>query len=41
MKAILTGILAATVLAVAAAAILDTEVQRSAQQHYQTESVRL
>jgi len=41
MKAILTGILAAAALAVAAAVILDTEVQRTVEQRYHTESVRL
>ncbi|WP_256444284.1 hypothetical protein [Siccirubricoccus sp. G192] len=41
MKAIFAGILAAAVLAVAAAVILDTSVQRSATEHYQTEGVRL
>ena len=41
MKAILAGILAAIMLAGAAALILDSEVQRSATQRYQTEGVRL
>jgi hypothetical protein len=41
MKAILTGILAAAALAVVAAVVLDSEVQRTAQQQYPTESVRL
>jgi hypothetical protein len=41
MKAILAGILAAAALAVAAAAVLDAEVQRTVQQQYHTEGVRL
>ncbi|MDI3308179.1 MAG: hypothetical protein QJR07_13890 [Acetobacteraceae bacterium] len=41
MKAILAGILAAVVLAAAAAVVLDTEVQRTVQQQYHTEGVRL
>ena len=41
MKAILAGILAALVLAGAAALVLDTGVQSSATQRYQTEGVRL
>ena len=41
MKAILAGILAAIILAGAAALILDSEVQRSATERYQTEGVRL
>ncbi len=41
MKAFLAGLLAAAVLAAAAALVLDTEVQRSAADHFQTEGVRL
>ena len=41
MKAILAGILAAIIVAGAAALILDSEVQRSATERYQTEGVRL
>ena len=41
MKAIIAGILAAAVLALAAAVILDSRVQRSATERYQTEGVRL
>jgi hypothetical protein len=41
LKAIFAGILAAVVLALAAAVILDTGVQRSATERYQTEGVRL
>lgn len=41
MKAFLVGLLAAAVLAAAAALVLDTEVQRSAADHFQTEGVRL
>lgn len=41
MKAILAGILAAILLAGAAALVLDSEVQRSATERYQTEGVRL
>ena len=41
MKSILVGVIAAIGLAIAAAAVLDTEVQRSVQQRFQTEGVRL
>ncbi len=41
MKAFLAGVIAAAVLAIAAAVVLDTEFQRSATQHFQTEGVRL
>jgi hypothetical protein len=41
VKAILTGIVAAIVLAVGAALVLDSNIQRTAQQAYQTEGVRL
>lgn len=41
MKAFLTGIIAAVALAVVAAMVLDSEFQRTAEQHYQTEAVRL
>ncbi len=41
MKAILTGILAAAVIAALAAFVLDDQVQRSSAQHFQTEGVRL
>ena len=41
MKAILTGIILAVGLAVGAAFVLDSEVQRSAADQYSTEAVRL
>lgn len=41
MKAILTGILAAIAIAAVAALVLDTSVQRSAEERYVTEGVRL
>ncbi|CAA9285634.1 MAG: hypothetical protein AVDCRST_MAG27-4452 [uncultured Craurococcus sp.] len=41
MKAFLAGLVAAVAIAIAAAVVLDTEVQRSAADHFQTESVRL
>ncbi|WP_268921295.1 hypothetical protein [Siccirubricoccus phaeus] len=41
MKAVLTGIVLAALLAVAAAFVLDTEIQQTAEQHYRTEAVRL
>jgi hypothetical protein len=41
VKAFLTGIIAAVALAVIAAMVLDSEFQRTAEQHYQTEAVRL
>jgi hypothetical protein len=41
VKAILTGILAAVAIAVAAAFVLDTGVQRSADERFATEAVRL
>ena len=41
MKAILAGILAALLAAGAAALILDSEVQRTATERFQTEGVRL
>jgi hypothetical protein len=41
VKAFLIGIAAAAGLAAIAAAVLDTEVQRSAGERYQTEAVRL
>lgn len=41
MKAILSGILAAVVIAIAAYAVLDTNVQRTADVAYRTEGVRL
>lgn len=41
MKAIITGILAALAIAALAAFILDTEIQRTADQRFVTEAVRL
>ncbi len=41
MKAIIAGLLLAAVLAVGAAYVLDSEVQRSAADRYSTEAVRL
>ncbi len=41
MKAIITGILAAVALAVCAALVLDAEFQKSAEERFQTEGVRL
>jgi hypothetical protein len=41
VKSVLIGIIAALVLATAAALLLDSGVQRSAMQRYQTEGVRL
>lgn len=41
MKAILTGVLAAIVLAIGAAMVLDSSVQSTAYQAYQTQGVRL
>ena len=41
MKAIITGMLLATVLAVGAAFVLNNGVQRSAADRYSTEAVRL
>ena len=41
MKAIVTGILLAAVLALGAAFVLNGEVQRSAADRYSTEAVRL
>lgn len=41
MRAILTGMVAAAVLAVAAAIVLDTGVQQSTREHNQTQGVRL
>ncbi|WP_275668627.1 hypothetical protein [Crenalkalicoccus roseus] len=41
MKAILTGILAAIAIAAIAALVLDTQVQRTAEQRFVTEGVRL
>jgi hypothetical protein len=41
VKAFLTGILCAILLSAAAAYVLDTEFQQTAQQHFQTDSVRL
>ncbi len=38
---ILAGILAAAVIALIAAVILDSEVQRTAAEHFQTTGVRL
>lgn len=41
MKTIVTGMLLAAVLAVGAAFVLNSEVQRSAGDYYSTEAVRL
>ncbi len=41
MKAIIAGVLLAACLAVGAAFVLNTEVQRSAAERYSTEAVRL
>jgi hypothetical protein len=41
MKAVITGILAATILSVAAAFVLDTRVQESTDQRFATTGVRL
>jgi hypothetical protein len=41
VKAILIGMVAAACLAVVAAFVLDTEFQRTAEDRYQTEAVRL
>ncbi|WP_256476367.1 hypothetical protein [Siccirubricoccus soli] len=41
MKAVLTGIVLAILLAGAAAFVLDTEFQQTAEEHFRTESVRL
>ena len=41
MKAIIAGILAAVAIAVCAAVVLDTRFQRSAEERFQTEGVRL
>ncbi len=41
MKAIIAGFLLAAVLAVCAAFVLNSEVQRSAADRYSTEAVRL
>ncbi len=41
MKAFLAGVLAAAAIAIAAAVVLDTEVQQSAADHFQTQGVRL
>ena len=41
MKAFLAGLVAAAAIAIAAAVVLDTEVQRSAADHFQSEGVRL
>ena len=41
MKAVITGLLLAVVVAVGAAFVLDSEVQRSAADRYSTEAVRL
>ncbi len=41
MKSVLVGLCAAVLIAIAAAAYLDTEVQESATQAFQTQGVRL
>jgi hypothetical protein len=41
VKAFLIGIIAAVALATAAALVLDNNFQRTAEQHYQTDAVRL
>lgn len=41
MRAFILGVAAAALLAVAAATVLDAGIQRSTEQHNQTEGVRL
>lgn len=41
MKAVLTGVVIAVVLAVGAAYVMDTRFQRSAEVEFQTPAVRL
>lgn len=41
MKAFITGVVAAVILATAASFVLDTEVQRDAETAFQTRGVRL
>jgi hypothetical protein len=41
MQAIFAGIFAAALIAVVAAFVLDTEVQRTATEYFQTSGVRL
>jgi len=41
MKTVITGIVAAVILAAAAAFVLDTEVQQTSQERYHTQGVRL
>jgi hypothetical protein len=41
MKSVITGILAATILSIAAAFVLDTRVQESSEERFATSGVRL
>jgi len=41
MKSVITGILAATILSVVAAFVLDTRVQENADERWSTSAVRL
>lgn len=41
MKSVITGIIAAAVFAAAAAFVLDTRVQQTVDEHFQTTGVRL
>jgi hypothetical protein len=41
MKSVLTGIVAAAIIAIGAWVVLDKNVQRSAEQRFATEGVRL
>lgn len=41
MKSVITGILAATLLSIAAAFVLDTRVQESSEERFTTSGVRL
>jgi hypothetical protein len=41
MKSVLVGIVAAAIVAIGAWAVLDTSIQRSAEQRFATEGVRL
>lgn len=41
MKTVITGIVAAVILAAVAAFVLDTEVQQTVEDRYQTQGVRL
>ncbi len=41
MKSVLAGIVAATIIAIGAWVVLDKNIQRSAEQRFTTEGVRL